>query len=161
MFTNSIGPVMKNFLRRFVLGGLPILLLVAGNLSAQGGTVLPNQTILPPQNPPTEVAIVVKVPVAYAAAGTPGSFRITRTGNLLGDVTIRYRVSGLAVPGQDYQALEGTLTIPASRSGAVVRVRPLSVAGSAGTVKRVRVTLLEGDGYSVGAASKAKVKIVQ
>ncbi len=127
--------------------------LVAGPVS--------DQTILPPQNPPAEVSIMAKVPMAYAAAGVPGSFRLTRTGSVLEGVTISYRVSGKAVPGQDYVALKGTKTIPASQTGAQITINPLRVAGSGGTIKGVRVTLLPGDGYAVSAESKASVKIVQ
>ncbi len=151
---------MTNFWRRFLVAGLPTVLWLAGRLAAHAGPV-PNQTILPPPNPPTQVSIEAQVPMAYAAAGVPGSFRLTRTGSVLGDVTIHYQVSGKAVPGQDYKVLKGTKTIPASRTAVRITINPLPVTGSGGTVKGVRVTLLPSDGYAVSAAAKATVKIVQ
>ena len=155
---------------RFVTGGWPGLLLVViwlacGHGSAQAqlpaARDLHPKIVLPPTNPPTEVSIVAKVPTAYAAAGIPGSFKLTRTGSLLEDLTVSYQVSGQAVPGKDYKALKGTKTIPATRSKVQININPLDVPGSGGTVKGVRVTLVASDGYSISAASKATVKIVQ
>ena len=53
-----------------------------------------------------------------AAEGTngeavAGSFRITRTGNLDVDVTVAYAIGGTAMSWSDYEALTGSVTIPA------------------------------------------------
>ena len=139
--------------------------MVAGWLAAPTGLLAggaaSDQTILPPMNPPAQVAIAAKVPMAYAEAGVPGSFRLTRTGSVLADLTVSYQVRGKAVAGQDYKALKGTKVIPAGQSKVQININPLPVAGNGGTVKGVRVTLLPGDGYAVSAAAKASVKIVQ
>ena len=68
---------------------------------------------------------------------------------MLSDVTVSYKVGGTAVAGQDYQALSGTRTIPAGQTSVTIKVHPLAVAGSGGTSENVKVTLLEGDGYSL------------
>ena len=155
---------------RFVTGGWASLLLVAicltgglGSAQAQTSATrdLRPQVVLPPTNPPTEVSIVAKVPTAYAAAGIPGSFRLTRTGSLLEDLTVSYQVSGQAVAGKDYKTLKGTKTIPATQSKVQININPLDVPGSGGTVKGVRVTLLPSDGYSISSSAKATVRIVQ
>ena len=119
------------------------------------------QTTLPPTNPPDELSISAQVPMAYAEAGSAGSFVVRRTGSVLGDITIQYEVSGKAVAGQDYVALRGTRTIAASKDHVTITVNPLRVAGGGGTIKGVRVTLLPGGGYSLGSEVKATVKIVQ
>lgn len=153
-------PKMK-LSRRFVLAvsfvagclTMPAGLLAAGAASGQ---------ILLPTNPLAQVSIAAKVPMAYAEAGVPGSLQLTRTGgNALEDLTVYYQVSGKAVAGQDYKALKGTKVIPAGRSTVQITINPLHVAGNGSTVKGVRVTLVPNDGYSVAAAAKASVKIVQ
>ncbi len=146
--------------------GLPVIVLlaVAGFVTAPGrasAQTVANRTTLPPMNPPNEISISAKVPTAYAAAGTPGSFLIQRVGSSLEGLTIHYQVSGQAVAGQDYVALEGTRTISADKDHATITVHPLVVAGRGGTVKGVRVTLLTGGRYSLGSEVKATVKIVQ
>lgn len=160
-----------NLLRRGLIGGLPTCLLITAMLSAGRMTApaqppaagaVPSQTTLPPENPPNEISIVAVVPTAYASAGIPGKFMLQRVGgNPLEDLTVSYRVGGEAVAGQDYRALPGTLTFPAGQSKVDLKVKPLDVAGSGGTAKGVRVTLLPSDGYSISGAAKAKVKIVQ
>ena len=145
---------MKRFHSRYRTLALAALLSAA--LTAVAAAVT-----LPPTNPPTEVAISAQVRTAYAAAGTTGSFLLQRTGSVLNAVTIVYHVSGEAVPFRDYVPLKGTRTIPAGRHHVLITVHPLAVAGSAGTVKGVRVMLAESDAYSLGTAVKATVKIVQ
>ena len=150
-----------NLARFFRVGGLLIVLLAGPwrSAHAQGTT---NQTTLPPTGPPNQISIAATVPTAYAAGGIPGKFKLTRSGeNVLSDVTISYKVGGTAVAGQDYQALSGTQTIPAGQTSVTIKVHPLAVAGSSGTSEGVKVTLLEGDGYSLTTQVKAKVKIVQ
>ena len=150
-----------NLARSFRVGGLLIVLLAGGWRSAQAQAVT-NQTTLPPITPVNQISISASVPTAYAAAGIAGVFEITRSGgNLLNDVTISYKVGGQAAAGQDYKALKSTRVIPAGQTTVKLKVHPLVVAGSAGTSKSVKVTLLAGDGYALTSATKAKVKIVQ
>ena len=151
---------MKNFIpcRVVILLAACVFVVASGRLSAQA---VADQTILPPITPASEISISAKVPTAYAAAGTTGSFVIQRTGSVLDDVTVNYQISGKAVAGQDYVAIKGTRTIAAGKDRATITIHPLVVAGSGGTVTGVRVTLLAGGGYSLTSEVKATVKIVQ
>ncbi len=147
--------------RRLPVGRLFVSAVVwAAGLSA-GRASGDDQIILPPITPATQVSVVAQTPMAYAEAGIPGRFLLTRTGSVLGDLTVSYQVGGKAAAGQDYQALKGTRTIPAGQTHVHITVHPLVVAGSGSTVKGVRVTLLSSDGYSISAEAKASVKIVQ
>ncbi len=149
-----------NLARRVRIGGL-LVILAAGGRSAQAQSAT-DQTTLPPTTPPNQISITATVPTAYAAAGIAGVFEITRSSeNVLGDVTISYKVGGQAVAGHEYKELKLTRVIPAGQTTVKVKVHPLAVAGSSGTVKGVKVTLLEGNGYALTAATKAKVKVVQ
>lgn len=147
--------------RRWLVGGLSVVGWMAA-LAAAGRASGETAILLPPGDQATQVSVVAQTPMAYAAAGIPGRFLLTRTGNVLGDLTVNYQVSGKAVAGQDYRALKGTRTIPASESKVHITIHPLVVAGGGGGVKGVRVTLLPGSGYAISAAAaKASVKIVQ
>ena len=148
--------------RRRLVGRLLVSAVVwAAGLAAAGRASGENQIIRPPINPATQVSILTQTPMAYAQAGIPGRFVLTRTGSVLGDLTVNYQVGGRAVAGQDYQALKGTRTIPAGQTRVHITIHPRVVAGSGGTLKGVRVTLLPGDGYSISAEAKASVKVVQ
>ena len=74
-----------------------------------------------------------------------------------GGVTVNYEVSGTAVPGVDYQALVGSVYVPAAQDSAVVAVDP--IATYATDDKTVVVTLASGTGYQVGSPSSATVTL--
>jgi len=55
-----------------------------------------------------------------------GRFRITRDGDLSGDLYVDYRMEGTAENGVDYRTLKGTARIRAGRTTAQPSVRPLA-----------------------------------
>lgn len=116
---------------------------------------------LPP--PPPEVAainIVADVPEAFEAHRVKGSMQVSRyASDISGALAINYRVSGGAVPGTDYQALPGTVVIPAGQDSVRLKIKPLEDHAADGD-KNVKVTLLAGDGYTIGDHASAKVKVV-
>ena len=101
------------------------------------------------------------VPIAEPAAGNvstdPGTFTITRTGNL-NAITVNYAVSGSAVAGSDYVALSGSVTLGLGVNSATVTVSPLpdNVLESR---EAVILTVSASASYSVGSPAAAAVLI--
>lgn len=107
-------------------------------------------------DPPT-VAVSIEATDAMAhETGDTATFTVTRTDALaLADLTVSYQVSGTATSGVDYEALSGTVVIPAGETSAEIIVTPLvdsSVSGDEGT-ESILVTLTDGEGYESGGAS--------
>jgi uncharacterized delta-60 repeat protein len=99
--------------------------------------------------------------VAIAAGGAKGEFTVTRQGgNPTADLAISYNVSGTAVPGVDYGALPGIVTIPGGSDSAVIKVKPLMSALEHGN-RKVTVTLAPTAAYSTKAKADASVVVAQ
>lgn len=85
---------------------------------------------------------VVKVKAgsnAWETRGT-GHFIVTRTGSTANPLTVNYTVGGTAVPGVDYAALPGSVTIPAGQS--MVKIPVIGKADKVGDPgEEVKVTL--------------------
>ena len=98
---------------------------------------------------------VVNVAALQSQAGVapvqPGLFRISRQGNLASALTVGYSVDGSATAGTHYQALSGSVVIPANAAYADVQVNPLTVANQQGT-RSLRLKLNSSANYNIGAA---------
>jgi hypothetical protein len=97
--------------------------------------------------------------VANATRLTPGSVRVTRAGNL-NRLTVRYTVSGDAVPGVDYAALPGAVTLPIGVNEVEIPVTPLAGAVLA-PAKSVVLTVLPDAGYAVGTNGSRTVSVLR
>jgi gliding motility-associated-like protein len=71
-----------------------------------------------------------------------GSFTFCRTGDRTNPYVVNYAVGGTAVPGTDYQALSGSVTIPAGQECATVEVVPLP--GVPKPLKTIEITYKYG-----------------
>lgn len=105
---------------------------------------------------------VAKEPVATPAApANPGTFTITRTGAVTGDLVVNYAFGGTATYGTDYTATlpeTGTLTIPAGQSSITVTITPLADT-TAENPETVDFRLVAGGSYGLGAPSLATINI--
>lgn len=93
---------------------------------------------------------VVTVSVIDGAAGEPadtGSFRFTTTGTGAGSITVKYTVTGSALPGSDYTALTGTLSMGRNATSDVT-VTPLDDA-LLENFETVTVTLTPDPAYTL------------
>ncbi len=104
------------------------------------------------------VSIVASATIAVEG-GSAGTFTISRTGDLAEPLTVTYTVSGTAEAGVDYDALSGSITIPANVSSVV-----LTVTARADAIpdenETVIVTLSAGSIYSLSdEAQSATVTI--
>jgi len=77
-----------------------------------------------------------------------GAVTIARYPATASALTVSYTVTGTATSGNDYQALAGTVTIPANTSTAVVAVVPLDDLVKEST-ETVIVTLASGTAYQI------------
>lgn len=120
----------------------------------------------------TVVTIAASTPEAAQGGATPGTFTVTRTGNLSRPLTVPFRVTGTAVPGVDYRAIgtvedssasspiyDGTVTIPAWESQADIPVVPLNDAAQQGD-RSVSAQLVGGSTlYALGVSTDASIAI--
>ena len=96
-------------------------------------------------------------PSAQGVGVKSGVFQITRTGSL-NAVVVRYSVSGSAVPGVDYTALSGQVSLPIGVHSAIVAVTPLADT-KVESPESVTVTILSNSGYTIGSEASAAVLI--
>ena len=119
-------------------------------------------TLTPDATTPTTVVPVASVTAkgkADRATGAHGKFVVSLSSSASADVTVHYKTSGNAVNGTDYKMLPGILIVPAGATSAMVKVKPGAATRSAVPTVAVKLKLAAGDGYTVGGASAAKVKI--
>lgn len=68
-------------------------------------------------------AVEIRTPLPWERlAPNKGQFKISRTGSLEKELAVFYRLSGDAVNGKDYEALPGTVVIPAGSESVVVDI---------------------------------------
>jgi hypothetical protein len=99
--------------------------------------------------------------------GKPGTgeFLIQRLGNTANPLTVNYSIdptaSNAAIPGIDYVALSGSVTMAAGEREAYVKVLPINDTGSEPepTYEKVDLVLNQGAGYLLGDLTAASVFI--
>ncbi|MFM1769491.1 MAG: hypothetical protein RJA22_2020 [Verrucomicrobiota bacterium] len=87
----------------------------------------------------------------------PGAFIVARVGgSLASELIVPYVLSGSAIPGYDYAAPAGVITIPAGQSNAVVTITPLDDADIE-PAETIMLTLAPGTGYNLESNLTATV----
>jgi len=132
---------------------------VSGN-NGTSGLALVEVYDITPSTPgaPDSVTIAATQPNATTSGNSPGTFTVTRTGDTSGPLTVSYSVGGTAVNGVDYQALPGSVTLPAYVSSATITVSPNPTLSTSPSTT-VTLTLASGGSYSVGSPNTATVTI--
>ena len=97
--------------------------------------------------------------VANVTTRSPGSFRVTRSGNI-NPLTVHYSVFGDAVPGVDYQPLPGTVTLPMGINSVEIPVIPLDGAVLAPS-KGVTLILQPDVSYALGTNVMMTVSVLK
>ncbi|MGE3473092.1 MAG: PKD domain-containing protein, partial [Vicinamibacterales bacterium] len=103
-------------------------------------------TILDDERP--SVTITVSDGTASEAGPDAGSFEIARTGPTTSPLVVALSVSGSATEGVDYQALGGSVTIPAGAASALLAIVPIDDSLVEGA-ENVTVALAPGADYAV------------
>jgi len=110
-----------------------------------GGTTL-NYTI--PAYTPSQVTISQPTSTTLQP-GQSSSFTVTRTGDTTNPMTVPYTLGGTAQNGTDYQALPGSVTIPAGQTTATIPINTTPQTGSTAVPqKTITVTPQAGAGYT-------------
>ncbi len=103
--------------------------IYSDNTGGGGGGGPPPPPPPPPGGSLPSVGIVASDPDAFEQDLDPGQFSVSRDGDLTSGLTVSYSVSGAATPDQDYDALSGSVFIPAGQAGATFDVNPLEDDG--------------------------------
>ncbi len=135
-------------------------LLVGGTFTSVDGVTRPyvaRFNTVADAPPGVVVGIAATKKRAYESDQTKGKFTVTRTGgNLDSRLTVKYTVSGPAMPGVDYAQLSGTVKIRSGQTSAVIKVIPLgSTLATDG--EKVTVTIVPNAAYGLAPKSSASV----
>ena len=95
---------------------------------------------------------------ATGVTANPGTFTLTRTGDLTQAITVNYTLSGSATNGTDYSSLPGTVNFAAGVNSATVTITPTEDNIFEGTETAI-LTLATGAGYILGTTTSATVNI--
>ncbi|MDJ1184094.1 S8 family serine peptidase [Roseofilum casamattae] len=95
---------------------------------------------------------------AENSGSNTATFTVTRTGNTAAALTVNYTTSGTATNGTDYQALSGTVTIPAGQTTATIIVTPNDDVVQEAQ-ENVTLTLNNSAAYLVGSPNIATATI--
>jgi PA14 domain len=100
------------------------------------------------------ISIQETTPAAFQDGLVPGTFTVTRTGNI-NPITVHYTVSGIATTN-DYQQLSGLVAIPLGYSNSVtINVVPLP--SNMLSPRSVTVSLATNNAYALASSSNATV----
>jgi pectate lyase len=103
------------------------------------------------------VYVSATVSRALAQTGQAGEWRVTRTGSTTAPLQVAYAIAGDGVSGTDFQALSGSITIPAGQQSAVISVPALPNASDNRTIT---IALATGHAeYHVGCPSQSLIVI--
>jgi hypothetical protein len=106
---------------------------------------------------------MISLSVSDGTASEPGNdtatISVNRSGNTNGDLVVAYTVSGTAIPGVDYDALPGSVTIPAGVTKVALVVRPIDDAVQE-RAETVIVTLSSNATSLLGSYRSATVSIL-
>ena len=100
---------------------------------------------------------VAKTADTSEATMADGVFTVSRGTSTAGDLVVTYTVGGTAVTNETYEALSGTVTIPAGQSSATIAVTPIYCPSVQEDVTVV-ATLAPG-AYFIGASNSATLTI--
>jgi hypothetical protein len=123
-------------------------------------------TVIGPALPtgPSEVNVNAPDPLAFEIGPDPGTFQITRTGDLSAPLTVYYLLGGTTINAEDYVEVPTSVTIPAGVASADVTILPIFDADSPPEITDVVMLHLTAPpngepGYTIGAQGTAVVTI--
>ncbi|MHC5599655.1 MAG: Calx-beta domain-containing protein, partial [Nostoc sp.] len=95
---------------------------------------------------------------ATGVTANPGTFTLTRTGNLTPALTVNYTLAGTATKGTDYSNLSGAVSFVAGASTTTVKVTPTDDILAENSETAI-LSLKTGTGYTLGSTTTASVTI--
>jgi hypothetical protein len=112
---------------------------------------------IPPSNAPA-VTVTASTATAAEAGTVAGAFTFARSGDTTDALTVHYTIGGTAMPGSDYNALSGVVTIDPGSATADVPVIPIDDL-TVEPNESVNVSVTPDPAYVIGSAG-AVVTIV-
>jgi len=122
-----------------------------GSPSSATVSIADDDTVLP------TVMIAVTEAIAAEAGPDPGTFTVSRTGEVSPPLAVEYVVGGDATNGVDYQTIGTSVTIPAGSSTASITITPIDDAVM--DDEEVVLTLAASPSYVVGSPGGASLTI--
>ncbi|HUU09648.1 MAG TPA: PA14 domain-containing protein, partial [Phycisphaerae bacterium] len=116
-------------------------------------TIADNDLVLP------TVEIAATDPSAAESGTDPGQFTVTRTGDLVGALTVYYTLGGTAGAGDYTPTLTGQVVIPDGSASAVITITPVD-DGEQEPDETLVLTLSADASYTLGATTEATVTIL-
>lgn len=104
------------------------------------------------------VTVVAEAPTA-SEDGQAGAFLVARTGDAVGDLTVRFTVTGDAAAGEDYAAFPSEIVIPHGQSSVLIPVLAIDDA-QIEAVETVTARLEPDAAYRVGSPDAATISIL-
>ena len=146
-----------------ILSGVPTaagtftVTLMATNSAGTGTASL---TLTVAAQPLPVVTVIASVPRVVLGTGQSATFAITRTGGDTSQaLTVSYQVSGMGINGVDFVMLKGRKTFAPGKLTKRINVTPEGMLEGAAK-KKVKLTVVAGDGYVLGTPVTAKVHIL-
>jgi len=131
-----------------------------GDLASPG--IFNTASITDNDAPPAATVSIAATDPNAAESGTvvnPGTFTLTREGDLTADLVVTYTVGGTATNGIDYNRLSGRIVIPAGETSATITITPVNDANPNEGAETVILTLASSADYGLGASTSATVSI--
>lgn len=104
--------------------------------SANSATVTIDEDLLP------TVTISATTPSVAEVGGGSGTFTVSLSAAASNNITVSYATTGTAVAGSDYQALSGSVLVPAGQTSATISDFPRLLAARCWRAARVSVPLV-------------------
>lgn len=118
-------------------------------------------TIQDDDNPAPTLSITANDPTATEPCTDTATFTVNRTGSTLQPLAVFYSIQGsLAISGQDYVPLSGSVTIPAGQPSAAIVVTPYNDSIAEGSETLV-VTLVADASYVLPTPAPTATIIIQ
>jgi PKD repeat protein len=155
--TSSIGIPVQPIDDAILEGPETVILTISANELYNLGSP-DNATITIADNDLPTLTITATDNRAAEAGPDPGEFKISRTGNTTGAVTVFYTTGGSATNGEDYSFLPGKVIIPDGSSSATIQIMPVD-DNLPEDRETVVLTLASNGWYKIGSPYTATVYI--
>lgn len=129
------------------------------SISARNGIGSTNATLTLTVSNTAIATVEATTPSVVTGSGEAGVFTVSLPAAQSGNIVVRYKVSGNAINGTDYEFLKGTVKIKAGQTSKAIKIKPLGDLGGEAQ-KTVKIKLVADSAYTLGASKKAKVLIV-
>ena len=129
---------------------------LSGTNSGGTGTAALTLTVAPEL---LVVTLTATTPRATVGSGEPGVFTVSLSKAQDHNVVVHLLIKGTAVNGTDYVLISTTKKIKAGKTSKPIKIIPQGDLGGVDK-KVVTLSLVPGDGYTVGTVRKVKVNLV-